>query len=143
WGFNLLLSVWSGLRQGLRGGSLAAASSSVFGLMTVSMLGGTVTQVGPFQGVMLAQCSTALLVGASAGWIRASEARYRQVVGHIPLVLYSAQLPRGLKVFATAKGARPNLHPRSDPDFPPHRKSTHLNSRHSPTSSSVLSLHKK
>src|SRR5205814_1043649 len=34
---------------------------------------------------------SALLVGASADWIRASEARYRQVVGHIPVVLYSAR----------------------------------------------------
>src|SRR5262249_30249524 len=46
----------------------------------------------PVQGNLLAQCSTALLVGASAGWIRASELRYRQVIGHIPVVLYSARM---------------------------------------------------
>ena len=43
------------------------------------------------QSNVLAQCSTALLVAASATWIRRSEARYRQVVTHIPVVLYSAE----------------------------------------------------
>src|SRR5262249_52322919 len=80
WAFNLLLIVWAGLRQGLRGGALAACAGSLTGLVTVAVMGGTVPEVSPFQGIMLAQCSTALLVGASAGWIRASEARYRQVV---------------------------------------------------------------
>ena len=44
------------------------------------------------QGNLLAQCSTALLVAAAASWIRISEARYRQVVTHIPVVLYSARV---------------------------------------------------
>src|SRR5262249_4682448 len=94
WGFNLLLIVWASLRQGLRGGVLVAGGSSICGLIAVSVLGGTIAQASPFQGVMLAQCSTALLVGASVGWIRASETRYRQIVGHIPAVLYSVRLPR-------------------------------------------------
>src|SRR5262249_35445589 len=44
------------------------------------------------QGNLLAQCGTALLVAASAGWVRHSEARYRHVVSQIPVVLYSARL---------------------------------------------------
>ena len=56
------------------------------------------------QGNLLAFCSTALLVGASAGWIRASEARYRHVVGQIPLVLYSVRLPRGLSRAEVGRG---------------------------------------
>src|SRR5262249_44798155 len=43
---------------------------------------------------LLAQCSTALLVGVSFNWIRVSEARYRHVVEHVPVVLYSARLLR-------------------------------------------------
>jgi PAS domain-containing protein len=46
----------------------------------------------PLQGNLLAQCITALLVGSSVTWIRVNEERYRQVVGHIPVVLYSARL---------------------------------------------------
>jgi PAS domain-containing protein len=49
----------------------------------------------------LAQCSTALLVAASSGWVRHSEARYRRVVAQIPVVLYSARLyPTGAKTRA-------------------------------------------
>jgi PAS domain S-box-containing protein len=47
----------------------------------------------PFwQANLLAQCGTALLVAAAADWIRFSEARYRQVVTRIPVVLYSARV---------------------------------------------------
>ncbi len=101
WGFSLLLIVWSGLRQGLRGGSLAASASAVPALVCCLWYGGV--DFSPVQGNLLAQCSTALLVGASAGWIRASEARYRQMVGHIPVVLYSARLPRGLAAAPPSK----------------------------------------
>jgi PAS domain-containing protein len=104
WAFNLLLIVWASLRQGLRGGALAACAGSLTGLVTVAFMGGTMPQVSPFQGIMLAQCSTALLVGASAGWIRASEARYRHVVGHIPVLLYSARLPRNPSEAAPRRG---------------------------------------
>lgn len=96
WGFSLLLVVWSSLRQGLRGGSLTAATGAIVVLSPASIMHISAADFSPLQGNLLAQCSTALLVGASAGWIRASEARYRQVVGHIPVVLYSARLPRGL-----------------------------------------------
>lgn len=98
WGFCLLLVVWTSLRQGLRGGSLAASTSAVFALVSAVMMDISVSDFTPLQGNLLAQCSTALLVGASAGWIRASEMRYRQMVGHIPVVLYSSRLPRGLAI---------------------------------------------
>jgi signal transduction histidine kinase/integral membrane sensor domain MASE1 len=97
WGFSLLLVVWAGVRQGLRGGSLVAGTSATLALGLAILLKVSVADFSPLQGNLLAQCTTALLVGASAGWLRASEARYRQMVGHMPVVLYSARLPRGLK----------------------------------------------
>ncbi|MFO0967483.1 MAG: ATP-binding protein [Gemmataceae bacterium] len=95
WGLSLLLVVWASLRQGLRGGALVALVGGVAALALATHLGLRAATFSPLQGNILAQCSTALLVGASAGWIRASEARYRQVVGQIPVVLYSVRLPRG------------------------------------------------
>lgn len=96
WGFSLLLVVWASLRQGLRGGALAALAGSVPALLVAEISGMSPAEFSPLQGNLLAQCSTAILVGASAAWIRTSEARYRQLMGHIPAVLYSARLPRGL-----------------------------------------------
>src|SRR5262249_18680 len=52
------------------------------------------------------QTSTALLVAASSSWIRASEARYRRVVGHIPVVLYSVRLPHSMPMLAAGSGQR-------------------------------------
>ncbi|MCI0463965.1 MAG: PAS domain S-box protein [Gemmataceae bacterium] len=92
WGLLLLVVVWAGLRQGLAGGSLAASSAAVLALLTAGALVGDAGQTAALRGHLLAQCTTALLVGASAGWIRASETRYRQFVGHMPVVLYSARL---------------------------------------------------
>jgi PAS domain S-box-containing protein len=116
-GMALLLVVWASLRQGLRGGALVAGLGAGLALTVATGMGVDAAGLSPLQGNLLAQCSTALLVGASAGWIRASEARYRQVVGHIPVVLYSAHLPRGLKVYFSQRGERKNLHPKSDPDL--------------------------
>lgn len=100
WGILLLVIVWASLRQGLRGGTLAAAAAAAPALIFAPALGNLDAvspvwgdaQLAPLAGNLLAQCCTALLIGASAGWVRASETRYRQVVGHIPLVLYSARL---------------------------------------------------
>ena len=78
----------------------------------------------PLQGNLLAQCSTALLVGASSGWIRASEARYRQVVGHIPVVLYSSHLPRGLKVQPQRSGKSMHRPESRHATWPPGRSSS-------------------
>ena len=49
---------------------------------------------------ILSQCSTALLVGASANWLRVRESGYRHVVNDIPLVLYSVRLPRAVHALA-------------------------------------------
>ncbi|MCI0376373.1 MAG: MASE1 domain-containing protein, partial [Gemmataceae bacterium] len=97
-GVSLLVVVWAALRQGLRGGAMAASVNALLVLIPTWFLGFSAAQFSPLQGNLLGQCSTVLLVGASAGWIRASEARYRQVVGHIPVVLYSVRFPRGLSV---------------------------------------------
>lgn len=98
WGLSLLLVVWASLRQGLRGGALASCTSGLAGLGLAAFQNMSAATLSPLQGNILAQCSTALLVGASAGWIRASESRYRQVVGQIPVVLYSVRLPRGFSL---------------------------------------------
>lgn len=109
WGLSLLLVVWGSLRQGLRGGSLVALAGGCGALTLATAKGLAPSDFSPLQGNILAQCSTALLVGASAGWIRANEARYRQVVGQIPVVLYSVRLPRGftLPKRTGERGARP------------------------------------
>src|SRR5262249_37684314 len=75
WGVNLLLVVWAGLRQGLRGGALVAGSGSLIALVAVSV--GQAQGINSFQGLMLAQCSTALLVGGSAGVVPARGRRER------------------------------------------------------------------
>src|SRR5262249_41375179 len=97
WGVGLLIVVWSALRQGLRGGALVGSTAA---LAALSFAGANLPhgEWGPLQGYLLAQCSTALLVGVSAGWIQTSEARYRHGLSEIPIVLYSARLPRPLAV---------------------------------------------
>jgi PAS domain S-box-containing protein len=94
WGVLLLVTVWASLQQGLRGGTLTAATATVLGLLLAASLSADDLLLAPLRGNLLAQCCAAVLVGASADWIRASEARYRQVVGHIPAVLYSARYLR-------------------------------------------------
>jgi PAS domain S-box-containing protein len=91
WGVLLLVIVWASLRLGLRGGTAAAALASVLGIAVGAAATTDPAFLAPLRGNLLAQGCTALLIGASADWIRASEARYRQVVGHIPVVLYSAR----------------------------------------------------
>jgi PAS domain S-box-containing protein len=92
WALLLLLVVWTSLRQGLPGGSLAAGVAAVLGLSAASVLVPAPILAAALEGHLLAGCATALLVGASVGWIRASEALYRQCIGHMPVVLYSARL---------------------------------------------------
>jgi PAS domain-containing protein len=91
WGVGMLIVVWSALRQGVRGGAVVAGLSAVAAL-AVAQWSVPASDAGPLQGYLLAQCSTALLVGVSAGWIQASEMRYRHIVSELPLVLYSAVL---------------------------------------------------
>jgi PAS domain-containing protein len=104
WGVGLLIVVWAALRQGLRGGVVVAGAAALSALLVGGLLGLSPDTVGPLQGDLLAQCSTALLVGVSASWVQASEARFRHVVSEVPLVLYSAHLSHALSV--TAAGSR-------------------------------------
>jgi PAS domain S-box-containing protein len=94
WAILLLVIVWASLRLGLRGGTLVAAAATVPALVVGGFLATSEASMIALRGNLLAQCTTALLIGASADWIRASEARYRQIVGHIPVVLYSARFLR-------------------------------------------------
>src|SRR5205823_6007687 len=77
------------------GGVLVSSFGSLVALAVAASWEAGPPEFNPLQGNLLGLCCTALLIGASAGWILASEARYRQIVGHIPVILYSARLPRG------------------------------------------------
>ncbi len=95
WGLPLLLIVWASLRQGVRGGTFVAGASAALPLLFLRVGELADPQVRLLQGNLLAQCSTALLVAASASWIKASESRYRQVVSRSPVLIYSARLLEG------------------------------------------------
>jgi PAS domain S-box-containing protein len=98
WGIPLLLLVWAGVRQGLRGAALVASFAAALPLLFLPLLapaGLGLPSAFLLQGDLLAQCSIALLVAASAHWLRINETRYRQVVGHIPVVVYSARFLPG------------------------------------------------
>jgi PAS domain S-box-containing protein len=94
WAVPLLLIVWAALRQGLPGGTLVAAVAIAWPLLVVVWY--SPARGGPvafgFRGNLLTEGSLALLIAASMSWVRASEARYRRVVGHIPVLLYSVRL---------------------------------------------------
>jgi PAS domain S-box-containing protein len=96
WGCCLVLLVWICIRQGLRGGCFAAGITSAGVLVTAEFLHLSATPLSALQANLLAFCSTALLVGVSSSWVRANEARYRHVVAHIPVLLYSARMPHGI-----------------------------------------------
>src|SRR5262249_7255305 len=92
WGAPLLMVVWAGLRQGLAGATPATAAGTAVSLEVLGRVQPSLSLPLLVQGNLLAQCGTAVLVAASAGWVRQSELRYRQVVGQIPVVLYSTRL---------------------------------------------------
>lgn len=96
-GLSSLVIVWSALRQGLRGGSVAFFFCASAAFVLATFLPATQSW-NSLQGNMLAQGSIALLVGAASSWIQASESRYRQVIRHIPVVVYSARIPRWVPV---------------------------------------------
>jgi PAS domain S-box-containing protein len=96
WAGCLVLIVWTCVRQGLRGGCFCASVTSMIVIAAAQAVGAEApAQIG-IQGSLLAFCSSALLVGVSASWIRANETRYRHVVSRIPFVVYSARLPYGV-----------------------------------------------
>jgi PAS domain-containing protein len=107
WGVPLLLVGWASLRQGLRGGTLVAGTAAALPLVLLTW--GWPAGSGPLafavQGNLLTQCSIALLAAASAGWIRASEARYRRVVGGIPVMLTSVRVDPSGSVHSRAAGS--------------------------------------
>ncbi len=112
WGASLLVIVWAAIRQGLRGATLVSACGIIAALTVAQAQGVSPSIFSPLQGNLLAQASTALMVGASVGWIRDREVRYRHVVGHIPVVLYSVRLQRGLPTFDPEKKMLPRQMPR-------------------------------
>jgi PAS domain S-box-containing protein len=103
-GLPLLLVVWGCVRQGARGGSIVASGAAALPLLVLSKLplgdGATVL----LQGTLIGQCGVGLLVASASRWIRFQEARYRQVVGRIPVVIYSARLRA-----ADKQGRSPNV----------------------------------
>jgi PAS domain S-box-containing protein len=92
WGAPLLLIVWASLRQGLRGGTVVACAAVAVPLAVLA-IGPTHAPLSLLLQVnLLAQAGTGLLVAASASWLRSSERRYRQLVAHVPVVVYSVRL---------------------------------------------------
>ena len=114
WCCCLILIVWTCIRQGLHGGCFSASITSL-AVLTAAQLFPAATGIqaalqSGIQGNLLAFCSTALLVGVSASWIRANETRFRHVVSRIPFVVYSARLPHGIPSFVNP----PANHPKRD-----------------------------
>jgi PAS domain S-box-containing protein len=95
WGVVLLLIVWASLRQGLRGGTLVAAASAVpVLLLRQAWPPDDVPFAALLQAHLFAQCGAAVLIASATAWMRLNETGYRQVVSHIPVVIYSARLTR-------------------------------------------------
>lgn len=92
WGAPLLLIVWASLRQGLPGGTSVACAAVAVPLAVLMAATTPVPLILLLQGNLLAQAGTGLLVAASASWLRSSERRYRQLVAHVPVVVYSVRL---------------------------------------------------
>jgi PAS domain S-box-containing protein len=112
WGVQLLLIVWASVRQGLRGGILVAATAAALPLI-VRQVWPPAAAEDPFfrpllQAHLLAQCGAAVLVASAASWVRLNETGYRQVVAHIPVVIYSARI-------TTTRGPRQPDRPAANP----------------------------
>ena len=88
---TLLLIVWASLRQGLRGATIAAFSATVAAIVPVALAKDGASWAFPVQGYVLAFCTTGLLVGVSSDWMQLTEFRGRLLVGHVPIVIYSAR----------------------------------------------------
>ncbi|HVS36558.1 MAG TPA: PAS domain S-box protein [Gemmataceae bacterium] len=104
WGAPLLLVVWSSLRQGQRGGVLTAGLAAALPLCFLAPFAGA-SSIYQYliQGNLLVLVGAGLLAAAAAGWLRIHEMRYRQVVAHVPVVVYSGRLPPAPS-FSTLEG---------------------------------------
>lgn len=92
WMLALLLIVWASLRQGLRGATAASCSTAITTLVLLSVSNDGSSLSFPLQGYVLALCTTGLLVGVSSDWMQLTEFRGRLLIGHAPLVIYSARV---------------------------------------------------
>jgi PAS domain S-box-containing protein len=99
WGVQLLLIAWASVRQGLRGGTLVAATAAVAASWLPLVVRAFVPPANEdilfrplLQAHLLAQYSAAVLVAAATSWIRKQEKGYRQIVAHIPVVIYSVRV---------------------------------------------------
>jgi PAS domain S-box-containing protein len=91
-GLPLLLIILAGARHGVRGGSTVAAASAGLPLAWLADLPHGDSFALFVQSTFLAQCGAGLLVASAGRWIRFHDTHYRQVVGHIPVVIYSARI---------------------------------------------------
>ncbi len=96
WGVQILLIVWASLRQGLRGGTVTAAASALLPLVARRFYPSPeeFVQQTLLQAHLVAQCAAGLLVSAASSWVRLHETGYRQVIAHVPIVVYSARFLR-------------------------------------------------
>jgi PAS domain S-box-containing protein len=99
WGVQILLIVWASVRQGLRGGTIVATAAALAVVLLPLITSALRPPVGEdvlfrplLQAHLLAQCAAAVLVSAASSWVRAQEKGYRQIVSHIPVVIYSVRL---------------------------------------------------
>ncbi len=111
WGVQVLLIVWAATRQGVRGGTLVAAASAAVPLAAMQLW--PPAEAGwpslLLQAHLLVQGCAALLVASASSLARLHEAGYRQVVAHIPVMIYSARFREGGEadvVLASAASAR-------------------------------------
>ena len=107
WGAPLLLVVWASLRQGQRGGVLTAGLAAALPLCVLAPLSAVLPSYAYLiQGNLLVLVGAGLLAAAAAGWLRFNEMRYRQVVAHVPVVVYSGRLLRPSPPTPLPQGAR-------------------------------------
>ncbi|HEY7157559.1 MAG TPA: PAS domain S-box protein [Gemmataceae bacterium] len=94
WGAPLLLVVWASLRHGLRGGVLVAgvSAAALLAFLHDRSSSGVSAWLIPIN--LLGQCVVSLLAASFAGRLLRGENRYRQVMAHLPVVIYSARFRR-------------------------------------------------
>lgn len=119
WATCLVLIVWACIRQGIAGGCFTATVASGI-VLTLAQVGNVAAALrADLQCDLLAFCSVALLVGVSASWIRANEARYRHIVTRIPFVLYSVRMPHGVPGYSPSEPGKPRRDSRNESHIGP------------------------